>query len=393
MKKILVITEVFYPEAGLINDFVLELRQRGYIVDVLTQHPSYPLGRIFDGYTNSDFTTEKWGNSTIYRFKLVEGYRESKIKKILNYGAFVKYGKKVVDKIGRDYNHVLIYQTGPLTLALPGIYMKKKFGTPVTIWTFDIWPDAVFAYGFPKMFPLTAFLDNIIRTVYRNSDNVLVSSRHFTQIIQPYIPGKSIVYAPNYLIDEEAEESALKLNPEKFNFTFTGNISIFQNMENVLLGWKEASLDNAVFNIIGDGSKFEALQNLIEKEQIRHVVLHGRYPSNQIQNILFQSDTLVLPLIVDRGIEKTEPFKLQSYLKAGKPIMGVIGGSGKEIIEDYNLGCCADPSNIQDIARTFSCSIQFAETHKKQVAENAEQLMNSRYNKDAIMNTVLSLIG
>lgn len=393
MKKILVITEVFYPENGLINDFVVELQQRGYIVDILTQHPSYPLGRIFEGYTNNKYSTERWGNSTIYRFKLVEGYRESKLKKILNYWTFVKYGKRMAHLIGGNYDHILIYQTGPLTLALPGIYIKKKFGIPVTVWTFDIWPDAVYAYGFPKMFPLTTFLNNVIKEVYRNSDNILVSSHRFEETIQPYVVGKEIIYAPNYFITEQEQKSDLKLNSNKFNFTFTGNISLSQNLENVLLGWKQASLNDAILNIVGDGSKYQALIDLIRKENIKNVVLCGRYPSNQIQDILYQSDTLVLPLIANRGIEKTEPFKLQSYLKAGKPIMGVIRGSGQELIEQNGLGCCANPTSIEDIAYTFTRSVEFANVYKDQVAYNANLLINNRFNRNKIIDMILSLIG
>ena len=80
MKRILIVTEIFHPENGLVNDFAQELVRRGYQVEVLTQHPSYPYGKIFDGYTNDYYSVQTWEGITIHRFKTVEGYRESKIR-------------------------------------------------------------------------------------------------------------------------------------------------------------------------------------------------------------------------------------------------------------------------------------------------------------------------
>lgn len=392
MKKILVVTEVFYPENGLINDFVQELQQKNYKVDVLTQHPSYPQGFIFPGYKNDYYSTEQWGEVTIHRFKLVEGYKTSIIKKILNYWTFVKVGKKIARKIGNNYDHVLIYQTGPLTLAFPAVEIKKRYGKKLTIWSFDIWPDAVYAYGFPKIFPLTSFLNKIIKKVYSACDNIVVSSHGFIDAIQKYVPDREIHYAPNWIIGGDIQSSNLTLDKTKFNFTFTGNVSVSQNLVNVLLGWKAANLDNAILNIVGDGSLFDDLKVLIEKEPINNVILHGRYPSNQIEDILKQSDTLILPLISDHGIDKTEPFKIQSYLQSGKPIMGVISGAGRDIILKNELGLCANPNDTDDIAKTFVDSIDFAKSNSSEVILSSKKLMDGRFNKDKIVELLLSVL-
>ncbi len=47
MKKILIVTEYFYPEEFKINEIALEWKEKGYEVDVLTQNPTYPYGNIF----------------------------------------------------------------------------------------------------------------------------------------------------------------------------------------------------------------------------------------------------------------------------------------------------------------------------------------------------------
>ena len=45
-KKILIVTECFYPEEFKINDVALSWKDKGYDVDVLTLIPSYSLEKI-----------------------------------------------------------------------------------------------------------------------------------------------------------------------------------------------------------------------------------------------------------------------------------------------------------------------------------------------------------
>lgn len=393
MERILIVTEVFYPENGLINDFVTELVSRGYHIEVLTQHPSYPLGRVFEGYKNDDYSVDEWKGVKIHRFKVVEGYRDSKLKKIANYYKFVRQGGQIARRIGGDFDHILVYQTGPLTLALPAVAIKKKFGTPLTTWTFDIWPDAVYAYGFPRGFPLTAFLSSVIKKVYRNSDNIFVNSRNFIPSIERYAPGKPVYYAPSWLIDEPQQKSVIKLDSRKFNFTFTGNISKAQNLENVMLGWQKAGLQSdAILNIVGDGSSLNHLKELVAQEKIEGVVFHGRQPSAQILDILDQSSVLVMPLVSDPGIMKTEPYKLQSYLMAGKPIFGVIDGAGREIIDDNKLGLCAQPYDVADIAAKFIEMINFEQANCAQMYDRSQTLRAQRYDRSKIIETVIQTL-
>jgi hypothetical protein len=104
-----------------------------------------------------------------------------------------------------------------------------------------------------------------------------------------------------------------------------------------------------------------------------------------MHDILCQSDALVLPLIADEGIMKTEPFKIQSYLDAGKPIYGILGGSGKDIIAENGLGLWADPTDIDDIAFGFNAMIAFTKENGESVEIASRNLMNTRFNKDKII--------
>jgi len=64
-KKILIVTEYFYPEEFKINDIVLSWKNKGYDVDVLTTIPPIPKVRyLMDIRIN--FIKKKYGKELIF---------------------------------------------------------------------------------------------------------------------------------------------------------------------------------------------------------------------------------------------------------------------------------------------------------------------------------------
>lgn len=387
--KILIVSEVFYPEDFIINNLAQEWQKMGHEVSVLSQYPSYPQSYVYDDYENKGEMVEDWNGIKIYRFPFVEGYRDSVKRKFANYLSFIRGGKKIAKRIGKDFDVLFVSQSGPLTVALPAIAAGKKFNKPVAIWTFDIWPDVVWTYGVPQNKFTRWFMNRLIGYIYKNCDRIYVSSKRFEESISQYTK-KELVYAPNWLRPTEEVRSELRLDQTKFNFTFTGNVSRYQNLINTVSGFGKAQLENCILNIVGDGSYLEQVKYYVEHHTIKNVVFHGRLPYAQVNDILCQSDVLVLPLMPNEGIMKTEPFKIQSYLHAGKPIFGVLGGSGKDIIEEYQLGLVSKPDDVDAIAIGFKESVEFAKTHTEEVALRAQKLMQTRFNKDNIVETITS---
>ncbi len=390
--NILIVTEVFYPENFHVNDFAQVMVERGHHVKVMTRQPSYPQGHVFEGYSNQKYSVEKWGEIEIHRFDVIEGYRDSKIKKIANYYHYVQRGKEVIKELKDGIDIIIVYQTGPLSVALPAICAKKKFGIPVIVWTFDIWPDTVYMYGFPRLFPISTTVNYIIKHVYGNADAIMVSSKRFGDTIHQYFPDAELTYAPNWLVDAPEKHTSLVFDSSKVNFMFTGNISKAQNLENTIKGFAKANISNAVLNIVGDGSTLAQIKSLTEHLACKNVVFHGRIPYEEVGSVLRASDFLVFPLTPMAGVDKTEPYKLQSYLKSGRPILGIIKGVGRELIEDNGLGICCDPIDTDDIARGFRQIMSLSESERNRISEASANLMNTRFNKETIVEHIEELM-
>lgn len=391
--KYLIITEVFHPEDFLINDLAVEWIKNGFDIEVLTRTPSYPSGKVFPGFKNKIYQVNHFGKIKIHRLPVVQGYQSSKILKILNYINFVFWGSLISLFIGKNFKGVFIYQTGPLTLALPGVIIKKLFSAKLTIWTQDLWPETVYAYGFKKNKLLTKFLDLIVRFVYKNSDNILVSCEGFIQKIKRYVPNKEIVWIPNWsFTPSDFNVNSIKFN-HRFNFTFAGNIGKVQNLENVIMGFGKISekYNDVCLNIVGDGSNLINLKKMAEDNGLKNIIFHGRKPLNEMPALFNDSDVLIISLIDADIFNLTIPSKFQAYLNSYKPIMGVINGELKDIIVKYRIGKVALPNNINDIAKVFESFLNESKEYLNEMGKNAKALSEENFNREKLVRKISSI--
>ena len=392
--KVLIVTERFYPEEFIINDLAAEWAAGGLQVDVLTQAPSYPQGKLFPGYSNSPLGRETWKNVHITRFFTVTGYRDSLFFKLLNYLSFAFTGCLVALFKARGYDRIFVYQTGPLTLALPAVLARKLYGIPVTIWTQDIWPDMVYAYGFKQTKLLDWFLRQVIGFIYRGCDNILVSCEGFARRIAEYVPGREARYFPNWptvVPDGGAEKVKLA---EGFNFTFAGNVGKLQNLENVLLGFGLASKvqPGLRLNIVGDGSHLETLKELAHRENISGIVFWGRRKSADMPAFFRASDVMVVSLNNTPGLNLTVPAKFQAYLAFHKPIFSVMNGEVRALVEKHGTGLWADPDKPEAIRDGFLKFYSAGGAGMESFAVNSRRLLETDYDRVKIMAGIRAIV-
>ncbi|MBI4656295.1 MAG: glycosyltransferase family 4 protein [Elusimicrobia bacterium] len=394
--KVMILAERFYPEEFIINDLAAKWSEKDFEIDVLTQAPSYPFGKIFKGYSNKLFSRDQWKNINILRFFTITGYKESLFLKLLNYFSFALVGSIVALFIGRKYDRVFVYHVGPLTLAIPAVVIGKIYKKDVTIWTQDVWPDSVYAYGFRKRKFLSAILDGFVSFVYRNCDRIFVSCEGFRQKITPYAPCKPVYHFPNWPVIPQGVESdskRIKLS-DKFNFTFAGNVGKVQNLENVVRGFSMASAknENIQLNIIGDGSNLENLKEIIDAEKISNVVFWGRRNQQEMPAYFNASDVMVISLNDAPIFTLTVPSKFQSYLAAGKPIFCIMNGEVRRIVEQYQTGLCAAPGDLKGIMEVFLEFYSLRSGGLQSFVKNSRILLDSIYDRGKIVDSMTNLI-
>ena len=392
-KKILIVTEYFYPEEFKINEIAVSWKEKGYEVDVLTSVPTYPLGKVFDGYENKFYQKEIYEGINIYRVKATTGYKESLIKKLLKYFTFMFFGSIVSLFIGKKYDYVFGFNMAALTGMVPAIMMKKFYKKPVTFWAQDIWPDSVYAYGFKKTKFLSFFLDKFVRFMYHNINSIAVSGKGFEEKLKPYVKDDlAFNYLPNWADDLDMSMEAYEFTKEKkVHFSFAGNIGKVQNLENIIKafsGLDKEYQEKSQLNIIGDGSNLMNLQGMTSQ---KNIVFHGKKPREEMAAYFKGSDFLIVSLVDEPIFSVTVPAKTQTYIAAKKPILAVINGDGAQLIQENNLGYTAAPDDIESIKNVFIKAIDADRETIDKFTRNSEKLTQNLFNKRKIIDSLESL--
>jgi len=238
----------------------------------------------------------------------------------------------------------------------------------------------------------------IARKIYEKADKILVSSKSFEDYFRSEfdICSEKIEYLPQYAEDlyrknpespccDEAEDK------DSFNLVFTGNIGTLQSVDTIIRAANVLRVDKTLrWHIIGDGSKLEECKELAKEYWLTNVFFHGRKPVEQMPKYYAMADAMIVTLIDDMFLSLTLPGKVQSYMAAGKPIIGAINGEAQAVIEKANCGFCCNAGDYEGLARSV---MEFVGCGQKQsLGENARKYYEEHFSKDSFFGTVNQIL-
>lgn len=389
MSRILVISERFWPEDFLVNDFVAEWHRRGDKIEVLTQVPSYPLDRIFDGYRNVA-QMEHWQGIAIHRVSTVLGYNRSVGRKIWNYIHFAVATMWWALRHGRSYDRVFVYHTAALLMAVSALPLKMVWRKKITIWTQDLWPDAVYAYGFRPTWWKRILLNAFVRLIYRTCSRICVSCPSYVDRIRA-LTGRTAEFIPQWdpvdYADCPLEGAVSKRSDRKMVFMFAGNLGVPQNLENDIDGFLRADLPDAELWLVGGGVRLEALK--AKYAGAKGVRFCGRQSRESMPQWFAQADVLVISLT--SAYRLTFPAKFQSYIKTGRPLLGIIEGDVRRLIEEERLGWTARPDDIAGIASAYRAAAEGVQSgESSSLGRNARGLSERLFDRAVCISRLIS---
>lgn len=362
--NILVVTQYFHPEPFRINDLVVGLRDRGHDVTVLTGMPNYPEGRFYPGYGGLGPAEERFEGMRVVRVPLLSRGRAKNWRLALNYLSFAFFASLLGPLRCRGaYDLVFVFEPSPVTVGLPGLLLGALKRAPVMLWIQDLWPDTLVAMGL-RGAALSAGTA-VANFVHRRCDLLLLQSRAFTPcLLARKLPQARLRYLPNwaeelYRSADTAAGNELLTRFEGFRILFAGNIGSAQSFDTVL-GAAERLRDRRDIHwlIVGDGLMRDAVAAEIRKRRLEATVhLLGRHPPAAMPAFFRAADALLVTLRPDPVFALTIPSKIQSYLAAGKPIIGALDGEGAHVITESGSGmtCAAgDAAALAGLALRMS---------------------------------------
>lgn len=339
--KILVITQYFYPETFRVNTLVTELVNRGHDVTVLTGYPQYPQGRIYDGYGFNNPYDKVWNGAKIERIKM-RPRGKTPIGLLLNCYTFVSEGKKWVRKCNEKFDAVYVFEVSPVTVGLPAVEYKKKFGTPIYFNVQDLWPENVeIVLGIHNKIVIGA-INKIVDKIYSASDKILCSSNSFVEnIAKRGVSRDKLVFWPQFCTETAFTQTTKPecYSDEYFNIVFTGNIGEAQGLDLLVDAAERLTDTNVRWFLVGDGRAREKLQKRVSEKNLSSVVTFiGKVSEAEANRYIHFADCAYLSFQKNKLFDMTLPAKLQSYMACGTPILAAAGGESARVVNESQCG-------------------------------------------------------
>lgn len=339
--KILIISQYFYPETFRVNTLCEALIERGHEITVLTGYPQYPHGKIYDGYGFKIPYEKKWHGATIDRVKM-RPRGKTPIGLLLNCWSFVHEGKKWVNRCTQKFDAVYVFEVSPVTVGLPAVAYKKKFGSPIFFNVQDLWPENVeVVLGIHNKLIIGA-INKIVDKIYTASNIILCSSNAFAEnIANREVAKDKLVFWPQFCMEPDFENMVCpEIYTEKtFNIVFTGNIGNAQGLDLMIDAAVLLKDTNIRWVIVGDGRAKDQLEKRVKENHLNNTVFFiGKVSEAEANRYIRFADCAYLSFQNNRLFDMTLPAKLQSYMACGTPIIAAAGGESAELIQKANCG-------------------------------------------------------
>ena len=355
--KILVVSENFYPDTFAINDIVRILGERGHEVTVLTGLPDYTTSYIPEEYKHGKNREQVYHGAKVYRVPTI-ARRHGPIWRSLNYLSFVFSGNRAAKKIDfGEFDIIYVWEVSPVTMALPAIALKKKYKKPLFLYCMDICPECVKAMGFKEGTFFYSKIKNLSAHIYQQCDHIAVSSKPFFDYLEK-VDGcsrKKMSYLPQFASSDMLEKNFEKKPNGHFDFLYIGNIGKVQDIPCLVAAMaKLKDRKDVTFHIVGGGSEYEHAMAMVKEAGAENIVkFYGPKPFKEAMTYYKIADACMLTLDGKNRIGDTLPGKLQTYMAAGKPVIGAINGAGNEVIKESRCGLSVRAGDSDGLANAF----------------------------------------
>ena len=341
-KKILVVTQHFWPENFRINDIVEGFLQDGIAVDVLCGLPNYPKGEWFPGYSATGPFEEEWHGAHLYRCKEVPRRGNTSVNIFLNYVSWPWYAAHALHRLPGGYDAVFCFNTSPVLMCWPAIRYAKKHHIPFTNYVLDIWPENLYSVLNVKNKALRAIAQGVSDALYKKADRLIAMSEPLQQRLcqRTGMPPQKIAVIPQYCEDFYAvpqPDAALQAQfGGRFNLVFTGTFTPAQSLETVITAVQDArsrGADMLHLLLVGDGMSRAALEAKVKELHAEDAVtFYGSVPATDIPKFTALADALIVCLSDSPDLGLTVPAKVASYMAAGKPVLASMDRAGNAAV-------------------------------------------------------------
>lgn len=372
-----------------VHDLAVGLKDLGHEVIIVTCLPSYPFGKIFNGYKFRIYQWEILDGVRILRLPFLMNRSKSVFLRLLSFIIFTLLSIFYVTLINWKPDVIWTNQIG-----YPGIFLRKIKKAVHIHEVQDMWPEWSRTTDLGISNWLYSILDNLQIKVYKSVSKITTISRGFKKwLINKGIDPEKIEIISNWADSKHYHPCSRDLVlgekeklTDRFNVMYLGNIGIAQGLEVVLDSAKELlSFPEIQFVFVGDGLDKKRLEEEVILHGLSNIKFLGKKNYENIAEYMAWADLLFLHLKKDPTFEITIPSKIYSYLASGKPILAGCEGDVAELISECNAGKIIPPENSLELSKAILSFYSKPLEYREKLGMNARKAFEKNFDRKILI--------
>ena len=376
---ILFVSDNFPPEVNAPSNRTFEHCKQwvkaGAKVTVVTGVPNFPSGKVFKGYRNKLWQTEKINDIDVFRVWTFIYPNKGFIGRIIDYMSFMGtsflisfFIKKVDIVVGTSPQFFTVCSARMIGLCkrIPWIFELR-----------DLWPDSIVAVGAMRKRKIFYLLKKIEYSLYRSSSAIVAVTETFKDhLVRTGVDGNKISVVKNGVDVSTVIKSSdsLRLKRQlgiegKFIVGYIGTLGLAHGLDTLVWAAKMLQNDSSAKDIkiliMGDGAEKLTLSSLAKKFNLRNILFVDTVPRNVVFEYISMLDLGVVHLKNQTIFRGVIPSKIFEYMAIGIPILHGVPGESADIIISERSGITFEPENPKDLCE----KILFLKNSPKQLKE------------------------
>ncbi len=387
--RILIVSQYFWPESFRINELSVVLRARGHDVTVLTSVPNYPEGTVHPAFAADPAAFATLEGVEIIRVpQMVRG--TSRLRLAANYLSFAVLALLLgIPKLrGRSFDVVLAFQTSPVTVGIPAGALAALKQAPMLMWILDCWPETLAAIGIARGRIGQGVAGLLVRSIYAMADLLPGQSEGFRHNVARYSSAEKFRHFPNWVEAEYLAPLPPPTRPtdDRFTVLFAGNIGEAQDFPAVVAAADLLRSSPVRFRIVGDGRDLARTRADVTARGLDAMFeFAGRHPSEAMPGFFANADALLVSLKADPLFALTVPGKVQSYLASGKPILAMLDGEAREVVERAGAGLAIAAGDAAGLAAAIRQMVAMPPTQLAEMGRAGRTFALANYDRDMLV--------
>jgi len=364
--KILLIHQYFLeqddPGGSRFNEMTRTWSELGHEITVLSGMMHANKSEKRPEYKGKLFVHKQHEKVSVWRCHVSESYNKSFIGRLWGYFSFVFSSIWAGLFKARGKHDLILVTSPPLFVGITAYVLSIIKKVPFVFEIRDLWPESAIDTGVVTNKMIIRFAYWFEALIYRKAIliNVLTPAFRETLFDKKNVPVSKIIFIPNAADFSLSDQILETFDPVKFRetegidgqfvVTYVGAHGVANHLIQILDTAELLKDTNVLFQLIGDGMQKKMLIEEATRRGLSNIRFVDSVPKKDVFKYIIASDMGASVLKRVDTFKTIYSNKSFDYMACKKPILLVIDGVSRELVEKADCGVFAEPERPEDIA-------------------------------------------